>query len=312
MSESGAVRGEDNMASIKAGKRARSELIWGWMFILPTMTGLTVLNMIPIIYTIYQSFCKTGNFGKGNTFVGLENYRNLLDDPQVWQSLFNTFKYAIIEVPVSVALALVLAVLLNRRLKGRTLYRIIYFLPMVAAPAATAMVWKWLYHGDYGLLNQILNQIGLPGVRWITDPKIAIISIAVIGIWSCLGYNMILFLSGIQEIPKDYYESAMIDGATGIRQFQYITIPLVSPMMFFVLVTRVISALQVFDSIFMVIETTNVVLPKTQSLVYLFYKYSFIESNKGYGSAIVVLLLAIIMAITVIQLAAQKKWVHYN
>ncbi len=297
---------------IKGTKKARSEFLWGWFFILPTMIGLMVLNIIPIFQTIYQSFFKTGAFGKGNVFVGLENYKKLLTDTTVWQSLFNTFKYAVVEVPFSIAIAIVLAVLLNRKMKGRDIYRTIYFLPMVAAPAAVAMVWRWLYNSEFGLLNHLLDSIGLNPVNWISNPGIAFVSIAAVGIWSVIGYNMVLFLAGLQEIPHDYYEAAQIDGAGGIIQFFKITLPLISPTMFFVTVTRIISALQVFDVIFMMMDKANKAFPKTQSLVYLFYKYSFMEGNKGYGSAIVMLLLLVIMVITVIQMKAQKKWVNYN
>ena len=297
----------------KSGKPARtsrekSEFMWGWMFILPTIIGLIVLNIIPIFQTIYQSFFKTGDFGRGNIFVGLENYVKVFGDSEVWQSLINTFKYAIVEVPFSIAIALVLAVLLNRKMKGRSAYRTIIFLPMVAAPAAVAMVWRWLFNSDFGLLNNVFNL----NVKWVSDPKIAVYSIAVIGVWSILGYNMVLFLSGLQEIPHDYYEAAQIDGATGVKSFFHITIPLLSPTIFFVLVTRVIGSLQVFDLMYMVMDKSNPALEKTQSLVYLFYKYAFINKNMGYGSAIVVLLLVITMIITVFQMIGQKKWVFYN
>ena len=256
------------MAKIKKGtSQARNEFIWGWAFILPTMIGLIVLNIIPIFQTIYQSFFKTGDFG--NIFVGFANYIKMFNDGEVWQAVINTFKYAIVEVPFSIAIALVLAVLLNRKMKFRAAYRTIFFLPMVAAPA-------------------------------------------VIGVWSIIGYNMVLFLAGLQEIPGDYYEAASIDGASGVRQFFNITMPLLSPTIFFVTITRVIGGLQVFDLIYMVMDRNNPALGKAQSLVYLFYQNSFVENNKGYGSTIVVLLLAIIMVITVFQMYAQKKWVYYN
>ena len=292
--------------------RKRNEFIWGWLFILPTMIGLMILNIIPIFQSIYQSFFKTGAFGRGNVFIGLDNYRKFLSDPSVWQSLFNTFKYAIIEVPFSIAIALVLAVLLNRKIKGRTIYRTIFFLPMLAAPAAVAMVWRWLYNSKFGLLNYLLISIGLKPINWISNPNITFISIAVVGIWSVIGYNMVLFLAGLQEIPSDYYEAAEIDGASSIKQFFSITLPLISPTMFFVLIIRVISAMQVFDAIYMMLDRTNPAFFKTQSLVYLFYKNSFIESNRGYGSAIVMLLLTVILIITLFQTIYQKKWVHYN
>lgn len=293
-------------------RQSRHETIWGWIFLLPTLLGLMILNIIPIFQTIYQSFFKTGAFGKGNIFVGFQNYQKMFADANVWQALLNTFKYAIIEVPFSIIIAIILAVLLNRNIRGRTIYRTIYFLPMVAAPAAIAMVWRWLYNSEFGLLNHLLDSIGFKSVNWISDPNIAVISIAVVGIWSVIGYNMVLFLAGLQEIPRDFYEAAEIDGANAIKQFFSITLPLISPTMFFVTVTRIIGALQVFDSIYMMLDRTNPAFPKTQSLVYLFYKYSFIESNKGYGSAIVMLLLLVIMIITVIQVICQKKWVNYN
>jgi len=157
--------------------REKSEFLWGWLFILPTITGLIILNIIPIFQTIYQSFFKTGDFGKGNKFVGFSNYIKVFSDSEVWQALLNTFKYAIVEVPFSIAISLVIAVLLNRKMKGRSLYRTIIFLPMVAAPAAIAMVWRWLYNADFGLINNILGT----KVNWVSNPGIAIFSIAAIG-----------------------------------------------------------------------------------------------------------------------------------
>ena len=209
-------------------------------------------------------------------------------------------------------LATVLATLLNSNIKGKHIYRTLYFLPMVAAPAAVTMVWKWLYNTDFGLINYILGKGGLGPVNWIEDPKIAIFSIAAVGIWSTVGYSMILILAGLQEIPTDFYEAARIDGASQVRQFFAITLPMVSPTLFFVVVTSIIQAMQVFDSIYMMEGVTSPAYKNTVSLVYLFYNNSFKYSDKGYGSTIVMLLLVIIMIITVIQMKIQKKWVHYN
>lgn len=296
------------MNKVKKSPREKSETKWGWIFIAPTMLGLIILNIIPIFQTIYQSFFKTGDFGKGNIFVGLKNYQKVFGDVEVWQSLWNTLKYAIVEVPVSVVIALFLAVLLNKKLKGRSFFRTVFFLPMVAAPAAVAMVWKWLFNSNFGLINNVFNV----KVNWISDPNIAIYSIAVIGIWSVLGYNMVLILAGLQEVPRDYYEAASLDGANGWQQLTRITVPLISPTLFFVLITRVIGAMQVFDLIYMIIDYNNPALKKTESLVYLFYKYSFEQSKKGYGATVIVVLLAVIMIFTIIQLIGQKKWVHYE
>lgn len=279
--------------------------------IAPTMIGLFVLNIIPIFQTLYLSFFKSGAFGKGNIFVGLENYTRLIHDPQVWYAVRNTLTYTCIVVPITTIIALLLATALNGKMKGKGIYRTIYFIPMVAAPAAVTMVWKWLYNNQYGLLNHFLNSLGLDSVNWIDDPNVAMISIAIIGIWSNIGYSMVLLLAGLQEIPRDYYEASNIDGAGPVKQFFTITVPLVSPTLFFVLVTSIITSMQVFDVIYMMLDVTSPSYDSTVSLVYLFYNNSFKYSNKGYGSAIVMLLLVIIMIITIIQQKLQKKWVNY-
>lgn len=294
----------------KISKSTLNEWKWGYIMIFPTFIGLMVLNIIPAMQTLVLSFEKSGAFGK-STWVGLANYKRLFQDPAVMQATLNTFKYAIWVVPVTAILSLIVAVLLNKKMKGVSVYRTIYFLPMVAAPAAIAMVWRWLYNSEYGIINYALSLIGVKGPNWIADPNVALISIAIIGIWSSVGYNMILLLAGLQEIPRDYYEAASIDGASPIRQFFKITIPLVSPTMFFVIVTSIMGAFQVFDLMFMIVQEGNPALEKTQSLVYLFYKHSFLINDKGYGSAIIMVLLAIIMLVTLIQVKLQKKWVNY-
>lgn len=289
-------------------RAAKTEALWAWAFVAPTILGLIILNFYPVINTVYQSLCKTGDFGRGNTFVGLANYVSVFSASETWQSLLNTIKYTLVEVPFGVVIALVLAVFLNQKIKGTSVFRTIFFLPMVCAPAAVAMVWKWLYNQQFGLLNNFFGT----SLAWISDPKIAWISIAVIGVWSVIGYNMVLFISGLQEIPHDYYEAAEIDGATGIRQFMYITVPLLSPTTFFIVQTRVIGALTVFDLMFMVMDKTNLALKNVQSIVYLFYTYAFTNGNKGYGAALVMLLVAFIMVVTVILQKAEKKLVFYN
>jgi len=299
------------MAKTKVPKKKFNEWCWGWGMIAPTMIGLLVLNIIPIFQTLYLSFFKSGAFGKGNIFVGLDNYKTLLGDAQVWQALRNTLVYAGLVVPITIVIAMLIAVLLNGRLKGKGIYRTIYFIPMVAAPAAVTMMWKWLYNHQFGLINHLLGNLGISKVNWIDDPNVAMISIVIIGVWSTIGYSMVLLLAGLQEIPRDYYEAAQIDGASPVKQFFKITLPLVSPTLFFVLVTSIITAMQVFDVIYMMIDVKSPSYESTVSLVYLFYNNSFKYSNKGYGSAIVILLLLIIMIITVIQTKLQKKWVNY-
>ncbi|WP_026487319.1 carbohydrate ABC transporter permease [Caldanaerobius polysaccharolyticus] len=300
-----------NEFKLKRGRRKWEDYLWAYLMIAPTIIGLIILNVWPILQTIYLSLTKSGDFGH-NQFVGLENYKRLFLDHEVMRATLNTLEYAIISVPAGVFLSLIVAVLLNSNIKGKTIYRTIYFLPVISAPAAIAMVWRWLYNSDFGLFNYFLSLMSIHKINWLTDPRIALISIIIVGIWSSLGYNMVILLAGLQEIPITYYEAAEIDGADPFRKFFSITLPLVSPTLFFVVVTSVIGALQVFDYIFMMIDRTSVALSTTQSLVYLFYKYSFIMYDKSYGSTIVVFLFIIIMIITLIQLKLQKKWVYYQ
>lgn len=215
-------------------------------------------------------------------------------------------------VPIGVFIAAVIAVLLNRNMKGQSIYRGIYYMPVIATPAAVTMVWRWLYNNHFGLINYVLKQIGLQPVNWIDDPNIAMISIAIISIWSTIGYNMVLILAGLQEIPRVYYEASNIDGANAVTQFFKITLPMVSPTIFFVVITSIIQCMQVFDVVYMMIDAARPSYDRTVSLVYLFYNNSFKYNNKGYGSAIVMLLLLIISIITVIQVRLQKKWVNYS
>lgn len=291
-------------------KFKRKETFWGLLFVFPTMLGLFLLNIKPTFETILLSFKKSSGLGAAK-WIGLENYQKLVNDPEIPLAVWNTVKYSIIVVPGIIIISLVVAVLLNQKIKGRSFYRVLYFLPVVAAPAAVAMVWKWLYNSEYGLINYLLSFVGIQGPEWLTNPKFSIAAIAIVGIWGSIGNNMIILLAGLQEIPKDYYESASLDGASGIRQFFSITLPLVSPTLFFVLITTVIGSLQVFDVIFMMFDPQGTVIPHTQTLVFMFYKYSFMLSERGYGAAIVVLLLLIIIGITFIQMKLQKRWVHY-
>lgn len=297
---------------ITIGKRKyrKSSLFWGYLFVIPTMLGMFFLNIKPTFETIILSFYKSSGLGQA-TFAGFENYERLLKDPQVPLAIWNTIKYSLIAVPGIIVFSLLVAVLLNQKIKGLTLYRVIYFLPVVSTPAAIAMVWRWLYNSEYGLINYALSLIGIKGPWWLGDPKYSILAIAIVGVWSAVGYNMIILLAGLKEIPRDYYESASLEGAGPVKQFFSITLPLVSPSLFFVVITTVINALQVFDVIYLMFDSRSEVIAYTQSLVYMFFKHSFILSDKGYGAAIVVVLLVIISLITAFQMKLQKKWVHY-
>lgn len=286
---------------------------WGYayLFIAPTLLGVVILNLWGVVQSIYYSFQESKGFAPSK-FIGFDNYIRLFQDSEVWLSLKNVFVYALLTVPLGVIFSLLLAVLLNTKIRGKGFFRCIYFLPVVSAPAAVALVWKWLYNKDFGLFNQMLSALGITGPDWLGNPDMAMISVAIVGIWSTVGYNMILLLAGLQDVPGELYEAAEIDGAGAFQKFCKITVPMVSPTLFFVVVTSVISALQVFDVIYMMFETSSPSFRSVESIVYLFYRYTFGNYNRGYGSTIVVFLFVIIMILTAIQMKLQKKWVHYN
>lgn len=296
----------------KMSQRQKNMTIWAWILIAPTFIGLLVLNIVPVFLTGILSFQNVSTFGK-SFFIGIQNYLRLFQNTEFWYSLRNTLVYSLIQVPLTVIIATVLASLLNTKLKGVSFYRTFFFLPMLAAPAAVAMVWRWLFNSEFGLINQALHFLGLNAtIHWLSDPNFILWSLIIVGIWSNIGYNMILLLAGIQEIPKVYYESATLDGASKIQQFFRITLPLLTPQLFFVIVTSLITSLQVFDLVYLMFDTTNPALRDVQSLSYMFYNESFVLGDKGYGAAIAIVLVILISILTYIQLKFQDRWVHYN
>ncbi|MGF7058249.1 carbohydrate ABC transporter permease [Brassicibacter mesophilus] len=296
--------------SNRISSKRRTDYFWAYLMIFPTVAGLGIFYISAFFKNVFYSFTDLGLFGQYK-WIGLENYQKMFSDPKVLQALGNTLKYTIATVPIGISISILVAVLLNSKIKGLTIYRTLYFLPAVTMPTAIAMVWKWLYNNKFGLLNQVLAKIGIEGHAWITDPDTALWAVIVVGIWSGVGFNMIILLAGLQGIPQSYYEAASIDGAGPIRQFFTITLPLLTPTIFFVSIMTLISAFQVFDVIFMMISESSLAIDSTMSMVYLFYKNAFILHNKGYASAIAVLIFCIIMLVTIIQLRLQKKWVNY-
>ena len=291
----------------KKSRHARSESLWGYILIAPTIIGLLVLNFYPFIDTLKLSFAKTLPFGLYN-MQGIDNYVKMFQSPEFWKATWNTIYFCILTVPLGIFIALIVAIMLNAKIKGRTAFRAIFFLPMIVAPAAVAMVWKWMFNTEYGIINTIIGH----NVNWVTDPKIIMITCAIVAIWSAVGYDAVLLLSGLQNISKSYYEAASLDGATKIQQFFYITLPMVSPTLFVVMITRLMASLKVYDLIYMIVEESNPVINDAQSLMYLFYRESFVAGNKGLGSAIVIWTVLLIGIVTIVQFIGQKKWVNYE
>ena len=288
----------------KTSIKLNKEWLTGYLMIFPVVAGL-------LVFYIYPSFYEVGSFNK-RSFVGLDNYLTMFNDPKMWSSLFNTFSYVIVIVPGTIIISLILAALLNTKIKGRGFFRVVYFIPAITMGAAVAMIWKWMYNSDHGIINAILNALDFDSVNFLTNPNTALLSICLVSIWINVGYNMIILLAGIQGISKTYYEAAAIDGASPVKQFFGITLPLVTPTLFFVLITNLIGTFQTFDTIYMMIKESGIAMEATQSMVMYFFRNAFSYSKKGYASALAVFLFLIIMLVTLIQMKLQKKWVNYE
>ncbi|MET8005354.1 carbohydrate ABC transporter permease [Nonomuraea glycinis] len=293
----------------------RTQALWGYAFIAPTGLGLAIFNLWPVAQTAYFSFTEWGAFG-GHTWTGLDNYTRLFADPEVGRAMLNTLTYTALGL-IGIPLAIVFAALINRPgLRGVSVYRTAFFLPVVTMPVAVAMLWRWLYNGDYGLVNQALAVVGVDGPNWIADPATAMYALVVVGIWSSIGYNLIIFLAGMQAIPKELYEAAAMDGAGRVRQFFAITLPMLSPTAFFISIISVIGSLQLFDLVFVMTGSgqaarANPAYARLQTVVQLFYERAFVTNDRGYAAAIVIALLVLIAALTVVQFRLQRRWVHY-
>ena len=223
-----------------------------------------------------------------------------------------TFQYVLFSVPAIIIISMLLANWLNMKIKGKGIYRTLIFLPAVTMPAAIGLIWRGLMNYQFGIINSWLSAIGITPIPWLADPQFVIPAISLVLIWSNVGYQMILFLAGIQGISRSYYEAAEIDGALPRQQFLYITLPLLSPVTFFVLITSVINILQVFDFIFLMLRAHSAGWAGARSLVSWFFEESFMMFNQGFGAAISMFLFVIIMGITALQLYFQKRWVHYD
>lgn len=299
----------------KGGRAARSRRAgdgwWAIVFIGPLLLGIVVFYIWPIFQTAGFSFTSFGVFGDA-VFAGVENYARLFTEPEFYLSLGNTLLYTAI-VLIGVPLAVLLASLLNLPgLRFASFYRVLFFLPYVAMPTAIAFVWRIIFNGDFGLLNYALGLVGIEGPYWISTPGFAIVAVAIVGLWSSVGFSMIVLAAGLKTIPPELYEAAALDGASRWRQFRAITVPLLTPSIFFVTIITVISCFQLFDLLYAILGTTatNATLPKSMSLVYYFYQAGFVDNEKGFAAAVAMIIFVIIGVVTFIQFRLQRRWVH--
>lgn len=297
---------------MKKEKGLKNFLI-GITYILPALVILSVFQIYPIFKALLMSFYTKYNYFKHIVFeYGFDNYINLFSDEKFILALKNTFIFVLGVVPASIVMSLFFAALLNSNIRFKNLYRNIYFLPFVTSTAAIAMVWRWIYHSKYGLLNYLLSFIGVDPIQWLVDPKWSMFALIILSIWKTLGYNILIILTGLQNIDEQYDNAAKIDGAKSWRRFFRITFPLVSPTLFFVSITSLIGAFKVFSEVYILFDKMPGPLNSCLTMVYYIYDKLAVKYSYGMASAASVVLFLIILTITLIQFIISKKWVHYK
>jgi multiple sugar transport system permease protein len=282
----------------------------GWLFIAPAITLIVVFFFLPVGASLLLSITDFDLYAVANPsnvrFVGTRNYTELLQNPTFWLSLKNTFYFALIGGPLTVATSLGAALLLNAKVvRFKTLFRTIYFLPFVTTLVAVAIVWRYLYHPQYGFLNYALGAIGIHPIDWLGDPRWAMPAIILLAVWKNFGYNMLIFIAGLQSVPEDLYEAAALDGAGAVRQFWHVTLPNLAPTFFFVGVVTMIGYFQLFAEPY--VMTTGGPLGATTSLVLFMYEEGFRWWRLGVAASIAFLLFLIILVWTAIQLRLERR-----
>lgn len=282
----------------KAGVR---EALSAYSFMLPTVIVLGIFVILPITYAIFLAFHKVRILGDFSyRFIGLKSFWRMAEDERVWIALKNTAEYVAIVVPIQTILALLLALILNAKIKGKSAFRIIFFLPTVTSSAVLTLIFMWIYNSN-GLLNNFLAFFSLPTYNWLGDPAVALKAIMLMNIWSTAPFFMVIYLAALQEIPASLYEAATIDGANQWDQFISITIPLLKPVTFFIVVMGVIGTFQLFDQSYIFSAGSGGPNNSTLTVVLLIYQYAFKSLDMGYAAALALMLATVIMLTTVVQ-----------
>jgi multiple sugar transport system permease protein len=274
------------------------------LFLSPTLVIFSTFILFPVIFSFYLSFQKWNMFSTETAFVGFDNYMRLLQNPDFWQVLKNTAIYTIGTVPLNMAMALAVAYVLNKKIAGKKFLRTAFFAPVIISPVAAAVIWRWIYDPNFGLMNYTMSLMGIDAINWLNDPTAAMTALIIMGVWKTFGINMVLFSAGLSGIPEQYYEAAEIDGASRWSKFWHITIPLLTPTTFFILVMSMITSFQVFDIVYVL--TQGGPLGSTKVLVFYVYEQAFQFFEMGYASAISYILFAILFVFTMIQIKYLK------
>lgn len=294
---------------VKRSGLERRNTINFYAFIAPWLIGFLVLTVYPMLESLRLSMTDTGFTGTG-AFIGLQNYVTAFTkDTRFWLTVRNTVLYVLMYVPCSLVLAFFIGWLLSRKIKFLGFFRTVFYIPYITAGVAVTIMWGWLFNGSYGIINYVLSLVGIQGPNWLGDKRTALICIVIMNLWS-IGNNILIMLAGIQDIPTSYYESAELDGASTIRQVFSITLPLVTPTIFFNLTVGTIGAFQLFNQPY--ILTDGGPVDSTRTMAMLIFQNAFEYGKMGYASSVAWVLFVIIMAVTLLVQSTQSKWVFYG
>jgi multiple sugar transport system permease protein len=275
-----------------------------------SVVGYLVFSLIPMISTVYLSLTSWDIISGKPELIGIDNYINIFTTKEFYIVMQNTFKYIIIYIPLMVVSSLFVALLFNTDGKGVSVFRVLLFIPVLTSWVAGAMIWRTALSTQYGLVNNLLKLIGITGPGWLTDPNWSMVSIALVSVWKDLGFFSLILFGGLRGIDKSMVEASKVDGANTLQVFRYITLPMVTPTLFFVLITSIVNSFQLFPQV--MVMTQGGPLGSTQVMVERIYNYGFRYYQMGYAAALAVILFLIILLITLIQLKLQKKWVYYE
>jgi multiple sugar transport system permease protein len=290
-------------------RRRRADTVAAYLFLAPQMVGLVVFMAGPLLFALVLAFYHWDGFGT-RSFAGLSNFADVLSDPRIRRSAVNTVWFTVLQVPGLMLTAFFFAVLMQRAGRLTPVYRLAFFAPVVTSSVAVAAIWLWLFNPDISPVNQALTAIGLPAPNWLQDARFVIPAFALVGIWQALGYQLVMFMAGLQSISRSFLEAAELDGCSEWQRLRHVTIPLLSPTILFLSITSIIGSFQVLDYIYVFFDTTAPDASRT--IVYEIVQIAFGEFDFGRASALAFLLFLALLGVTGGQLAAQKRWVHYT
>jgi len=294
-----------SMTTTRRSRLHRREHLAAAAFIAIPVIGFLIFTAYPLLFSFYASFTQWNGLSDP-VFNGIDNYTQMFADPYFWQAMGNTV-FMMIGIPIGLVLSLLLALALNRKMRGTTFFRTIYYVPVISSLAAVAILWQWAYNGDFGLINQVLSFFGIDGPNWLQNADTAKPAIVIMAIWKGLGFSMLLYLAALQSVPRHLYEAASIDGANAFQQFRSITIPMLSPVTFFLVITSIIGGAQIFIEINIMTPTGGPEF-STASIVWYIWQKAFNYLQMGYATAMSVVLGLLVFAITAIQFRINRRF----